>query len=188
MKKEQLPPNAKRVFTGVIFDVYQWEQKMYDGSTTTFERLKRPDTVSVIAAVGDKILFQMQQQPDRAESFPSLPGGRCEGDEDPLAAAKREILEETGYVSDSWKLWKEHRPVSKMIWTIYTFVARNCRYVQPPQLDAGEKITTQQMTFDEFLMLSENPTFSEKELGNILLRARLDSEKREELHKVIFGK
>ena len=29
MKK--IPNNAKRVFKGVIFDVYQWEQEVFDG-------------------------------------------------------------------------------------------------------------------------------------------------------------
>lgn len=36
----KLPPQAKKVFTGQIFDVYQWEQEMYDGSFETFEMLK----------------------------------------------------------------------------------------------------------------------------------------------------
>ncbi len=37
----KIPPNAKRVFKGIIFDVYQWQQKMFDGSKETFEMLKR---------------------------------------------------------------------------------------------------------------------------------------------------
>ena len=32
----KLPEQAKKVFDGEIFDVYQWDQEMYDGSTETF--------------------------------------------------------------------------------------------------------------------------------------------------------
>ncbi len=45
--KQPMPANAKRVFKGVVFDTYQWEQDMYDGTKKTFEKLKRPDTVVV---------------------------------------------------------------------------------------------------------------------------------------------
>ena len=44
MDKQQLPKNAKRVFKGKIFDVYQWDQKMFDNSVEIFEKMKRTDT------------------------------------------------------------------------------------------------------------------------------------------------
>ena len=50
---QKFPPQAKRVFKGMIFDVYQWEQEMYDGSTHTFEKIIRPDTVLVIPVTED---------------------------------------------------------------------------------------------------------------------------------------
>ena len=127
----QIPPHAKRVFEGKLFDVWQWEQEMYDGSKKIFERLKRPNSVQAIAIVGDKIIVQTEEQPDRPEPFRSIPGGRCDGDEDPLLAAKRELLEETGYVSADWELWRERQPVGKIEWTIYTYIARNCTRTSP---------------------------------------------------------
>lgn len=42
-----VPDAAQHVFEGMIFDVYQWPQKLFDGSEHTFEMLKRPDTVVV---------------------------------------------------------------------------------------------------------------------------------------------
>ncbi len=54
MKKHPLPPGiklkspeAKRVFKGVRFDVYQWKQKRYDGTKATFELIKRADSIIV---------------------------------------------------------------------------------------------------------------------------------------------
>ena len=185
---DPIPSHAKMVFKGIIFEVWQWEQKMFDGSVAIFERLKRPNTVQAVATVGDKILLQTQQQPDNMTPFPSLPGGRCDSfDEDSLAAAKRELLEETGYVSNDWKLWKEQSPVGKIQWTVYTFIARNCVKQQEPHLDAGEKITTRLIDFEEFLMLSEHPRFYEGELVMALFRARFDEKAKTELKTLLFG-
>ena len=159
---------------------------MYDGSTAIFEKLKRPNSTQVIAVVGDKIILQVQEQPHRPEPFLSLPGGRCEENEDALESAKRELLEETGYVSNDWTLWREEKPHATMIWTWYTFIARNCTYMQPMKPDAGEKISLRLITFDEFLMLQEEPTFRNKSLQVSLLRARFDPEKKKELHDLFF--
>ena len=87
----KVPQNAKKVFTGQIFDVYQWEQVMYDGSWATFEMLGRPDTVEVIATSGEQIYYARQSQPTKDE-FIGLFGGRVEEGEEPLVAAKRELV------------------------------------------------------------------------------------------------
>lgn len=186
MEKKELPDNAQRVFRGAIFEVWQWRQKMYDGSVQIFERLKRPDTAVTIATVADTIMVQTQKQPHRAESFLSLPGGRCEEGEDSLDAAKRELLEESGYASDDWVLWKEINPVGKIIWTVHTYVARNCRKVGDSHLDPGEQIEIKFIPFDEFLTPADNPTFYERELAGLMIRARYDRSFRKEFFSLLF--
>ncbi len=189
-KKKSLPENAKKVFEGQIFDVWQWEQKMFDGSTEIFERVKRPNTAQVIATRDDKILIQKQEQPDKNGFYYSLPGGRCDDgpNEDPLAAAKRELLEETGYVSNDWVLWHEETPLAKVIWTIYTFLARDCKKEKEPHLDAGEKIENIWVGFDEFLKMAEEALFYDRESLMMLARIKVDEQEKENFRKLIFGK
>lgn len=187
-KQKNLPVGAKLVFKGVIFDVWQWEQKMFDGSTATFEKMSREDTVNVIPVVGDKIMILDQRQPDWKKEKISMAGGHIDEGEKPLAAAKRELLEETGYASKNLVLWKEHNLSGKIVWTIYTYIARDCYFKQPPHPDAGEKIKTRLITFNEFLMLSEKPDFYEGELKLSLLRARFDKKYRDKLHSLLFKK
>ncbi len=76
--KQPIPGNARLVFKGVIFDVYQWEQELFDGTKTTFEKLKRPDTVVVFPVLPNgKILLTKQEQPGK-EPFIGATGGRAE--------------------------------------------------------------------------------------------------------------
>jgi ADP-ribose pyrophosphatase len=188
METYGLPADAKMVFKGEVYEVWQWQQTMFDGSVQTFERLKRPDTVNVIAVVDDKIIIEVQMQPHRRDPFLALPGGRCEAGEDPLAAAKREFLEETGYVSDDWHLWRDDRPFTSIIWETHTFIVRNCIKQQEQKLDAGERITISLVPFDEFIEKTQDPTFRHKELAAIFERAKLDPIFCEQLRKEILGK
>lgn len=149
----RIPKQAKQVFKGVIFDVYQWQQKMFDGSFATFEMLKRPDAVRVIAVRGDKIILNQEKQPAGKKELGTF-GGRVDEGETPLACAKRELLEEVGMKSDDWKLLsKEEFYPEKMDFTVYTFIARNCKKVQEPTEDPGEKIKTVAVNFNKFIKI-----------------------------------
>lgn len=180
-----MPPNAKTVFKGVIFEVWQWQQKLYDGTFKTFERLKRPDTVEMLAVVGDKILVQDEEQPDTDE-FISVPAGRVDPGELPQPAAQRELLEETGYASTDWALISEETPSGKIEWTIHVFAARNCAKKQEPDPGAGEKVKSRLVSFEELLTLSDHPRFRSTATRFLLWRARLDPEKKEELRALLF--
>lgn len=160
----KIPDHATRVFKGIIFDVYQWEQRLFDGNTVTFEGLKRPDTVVVIAMDGDRVFYAKQEQPGK-KPFVSLFGGRSEEGELPLDAAKRELQEETGLVSDEWREIRCFSAPGKIEWSVHYFVAKNCRRISEQHLDGGEKITVSQTSLDEFLSdILGQAEFSEHEL------------------------
>lgn len=150
-----IPPQATRVFKGIIYDVYQWPQKMFDGSTATFEMLRRPDTVLILAIKDDKIVVQKETQPYYGERL-DIPGGRHDViNEDEFACAKREMLEETGMEFADWKLVDVYQQAHKIEAFVYTFVATNFVRQHEPSPDAGEKITVQLMSFEECLKQGE---------------------------------
>jgi ADP-ribose pyrophosphatase len=142
-----IPDNAICAFKGEIFDVYQWQQELFDGSTATFEKLRRPDTVEVICLVEDKIIVVKDEQPSRPAKL-SFPGGRVNRNEDIGAAAKREVIEETGYEFKQWRLVKVWQPYVKITWFIYVFIAWDGKKTMTQHLDAGEKITVDLVEFD----------------------------------------
>ena len=160
----RIPPEAKRVFKGIIFDVYQWPQKLFDGTETTFEMLKRVNTAEIIAVKDGKLCLTHQSQPNKAD-FYSVFGGRGEEEEAPLDTAEGELLEESGLSSDNWELFKEYQPLHKIDWSIYVYIAKDCKQVAAPRLDAGEQIEVMERTFEEFIDI----VLSDKYWGNELV-------------------
>lgn len=181
-----IPAEAKRVFCGVIFDVYHWKQKMFDGTYKTFERLRRRPTVDVIATRGNKILILNQRQPARAP-YQSLPGGGIHDGEAPFVAARRELLEETGYMTDDWSLVGEYFGSAKIRFHEYEYIARGVQRIARQKLDNGEKISVAWRTFDEFLQCARDPLFAVSVyLKFRMYEAMLDSRKKTALRKEIF--
>lgn len=187
--KQPLPSEAKKVFSGILFDVYQWQQPQFDGSVKTFEKLRRPDTVLVIPVTAEgRIIVAEQEQPGKS-SFLGFVGGRVDKGETPEQGAARELLEETGYAAERLELVGAVQPLSKIDWSVYIFVARNSRKVAEQNLDAGERITLQEIGFDELVELLAAEDFPDWQthLNRLAVLAPYAPEKRTELRRLILG-
>lgn len=184
--KQPIPAHAKRVFKGILFDVYQWEQELFDGSRAIFEKLKRPDTVVILPILPDGRIVLIEEKQPGSEVVIGIPGGRIDEDEEVIKAAKRELLEETGYEAEKYILWDAEQVVNKIDWVIYVFIAKGVKKVADLTLDGGEKITLKPVTFDEFINIGTDTSarFIETEIVPKLLEAKLDPKKREELRKL----
>lgn len=167
------PRNAKKVFNGIMFDVFQWKQKMFDGSFETFEKISRPDSVNILPVINGKIILTRQKQPGTKPFIGSI-GGRIDEGESPIEAARRELMEEAGMEAKKLKLWLSFQPYGKMDWAVYTFIAEGVRKVRKPHLDSGEKISLMAVGFDEFVKLSATEKFRDKEISIRIFQALFD--------------
>jgi len=77
----------------------------------------------------------------------SPPAGLIEPGEQPLAAAQRELLEETGYASDDWSfLGRFVVDGNRQCGTMHLFVARGVRSRRPPREDELEELHSELLT------------------------------------------
>jgi ADP-ribose pyrophosphatase len=166
----KIPKQAKKVFDGVLFDVYQWPQKMFDGSIETFEMVKRPDTVVIVAVTPEGQLLVLKDEQPHRDVVLTLCSGRVEPGEDPLDAAKRELMEETGFQSGRWEAWWAYEPSEKLDHTIHYYIARDTKKVGEQQLDAGERIEVMQMSVDVVLDQVVSGELNAYELGSYIMR------------------
>jgi ADP-ribose pyrophosphatase len=91
-------------------------------------------------------------------------GGYIEKGEEPLAAAQRELLEETGYESPDWvPLGSYLVDPNRGIATGHLFLARQARYVAPRNADDLEE--------QELLLLTREEIESALERGDIKIMA-----------------
>lgn len=185
--RQPIPKSATKVFSGLRADVYQWQQKLYDGSFATFEKVARTDSVSIVAVTQDKkLLITRQLQPSWTHELFSLPGGVIDPGEDPQTAGMRELLEETGYVSDSFELFDACQPHTSTEYAIYTFLAKGCVKKSTQSLDGGEKIQLLEYTFSQFIELLYKDQFRQSDLALKLLRRLGKPGGRDALERELF--
>ena len=120
-----------------------------DGGDSDFYVIDTSDWVNVISRTSDGHLILVRQYRFGIDEVSlEIPGGVVDSDdEDPLATAKRELQEETGYVSDSWKLLGKVS-TNPAIFTNYChmYLADNCVLAHEQNLDPHERISVETMS------------------------------------------
>lgn len=185
MKK--IPDHATKVFEGIVFDVYHWEQELFDGKKTTFEAIKRVDSNTIIATTEDgHVLITKEEQPNK-KSFTGLPGGRIEKGELPKESAKRELVEETGYASDEIIEWfvEDSSKTSKIEWNTFYYIAKNAKKLSEQSLDSGEKIEVEKVSFDDFVKRRKEFCSHSSDLLPILEKAANDETEKQKLKDLL---
>ncbi|MDD3354655.1 NUDIX hydrolase [Zoogloea sp.] len=92
------------VYDGCLLKVYRDEVHLPDGKQGVREYIRHPGAVVVIPVLPDgRLVFERQFRYPVGQAFLELPAGKLDPGEDLLACARRELQEETGYVSDTWR-------------------------------------------------------------------------------------
>ena len=102
LHEEQLSTEA--VFEGRLLKVFRDEVRLPDGSKGGREYIKHPGAVVIIPVLPDgRLVFERQFRYPVGQAFLELPAGKIDPGEDILDCARRELQEETGYVTDNWR-------------------------------------------------------------------------------------
>jgi ADP-ribose pyrophosphatase len=143
-----------RVFDGDLLKVHRDTVRLPDGSEGQREYIRHPGAVAIVALFEDgKVLLERQfRYPNRRE-FIEIPAGKLEPGEPHLDTAKRELLEETGYVAAHWaRLGVIHTAIGYTDETIELFLAKGLEY-RAAQLDAGEFLEVLKVPFEEAIVM-----------------------------------
>lgn len=145
-----------------VFSVREDECETEDGGKkSTFFVIENPDWVNVIALTPDnKVVLIEQFRHGTGETILEIPGGIIDAeDAEPLDAARRELLEETGYAAEKWISLGKSRPNPAIQNnTIYHFLALDAEPAADVKFDEHESVLTKLVDLSEIDRLIEAET------------------------------
>jgi 8-oxo-dGTP pyrophosphatase MutT (NUDIX family) len=133
----------RQAYAGRIFTIYRERLRSpVTGGEHPFDIVETPDWVNVVALTAEnRVLLIRQYRAGTRSVTTEIPGGTVDEGETPLAAARRELEEETGYTSDDWAEIGSVEPnPAFQTNTTYTFLARDARRTGRQRFDETEAI------------------------------------------------
>ena len=135
--------SSRAVYRGRLLKVNEDEVSLPDGGTASREYVLHPGAAIILPLFDDgSVLLERQFRYPLGRHFYELPAGKLEPDEAPLDTAKRELIEETGYVAAEWReLGRLHPCIAYSDEQIDFFLARRLEF-KGARPDAGEFLET----------------------------------------------
>jgi len=154
MKEKKL--SSKTVYTGRIFDVLVDDVELPSGRRTSREVVKHKGAVGLVPMLEDgRVVLEEQYRYPAEEILIEIPAGRLEEGENPDDTAKRELLEETGYLADTMeRVLTFFTTPGYTSEKLYLYVARGLRKAESKP-DFDENIRLMEITVEEALDLVE---------------------------------
>ena len=134
------------------FRVVAVDRPTRDGSTRTREIVRHPGAVLVLPMVDEqRVCLIRNYRLSVDQTLIELPAGTLDREEDPLAAAQRELAEETGYRASGWRhLHSFYLSPGILDERMHLFLATDLAAGDPAR-EPGEEITNLVTPWDEAL-------------------------------------
>jgi|LNAP01.1.fsa_nt_gb 8-oxo-dGTP pyrophosphatase MutT (NUDIX family) len=127
--------------------------QLADGTVLSpYHLLELPDAVCVVALTSALEIVLVEQYRHGAKRvMTELPAGAVDAGEQPLQAIRRELLEETGFAGDDWRLLGTY-PANGARHTnsVHAFLALDVREVDRQRLDRGELLVVCKLPWHDF--------------------------------------
>ena len=159
----QLDPNAcwqdagsQTIASCRIFSLSEIQRESpHSHAKGSFYRIVCPEWINVIPfttpAAGLELLAVEQFRHGVDMASLEIPGGACDTGETPLDAAKRELLEETGFATDNWiSLGSCSSNPAIISNRCHFFLALDCAPVRDLALDPAEELRVWAMPYSEW--------------------------------------
>lgn len=128
------------------FNVQEWALATSESNESRLF-IDHPGVAAVLATRPGQVLLIENVRVNLGLTLMEIPAGTLMRGEDPMAAAKRELLEETGHSTDDWtKLAEFYASPGTSNELVHLFHARNVEEVGPPSLDPFEDLSVAVLT------------------------------------------
>ena len=138
---------SETVFRGQLLQVKCDSVRLPDGKAATREYIEHNGAVMIIPLLetGELVLERQFRYVMRKHCL-EFPAGKIDPGEEPFATARRELLEETGYVAREWNyLTTIHPTVAYSTERILVYLARGLEH-RGSRLDEGEFLEVLKLT------------------------------------------
>lgn len=172
MNFEEKTLDSEYVYNGKVLDVKRDRVLVSNGHESVREVVEHSGGVVIVAKNKDKILMVRQYRYPLRDVSLELPAGKLERGENPDEASKRELLEETGYVSDSWKsLGYIYTTPGFCDEKLYLYYASDLVY-KKQNPDEDEILECKQYSADEVFSMIDDGVINDSKTICALTRAR----------------
>ncbi|MDA8416900.1 MAG: NUDIX hydrolase [Betaproteobacteria bacterium] len=141
---------SRTAYQGSFLEVFHDRVRLPNGAETDREYILHHGASAIIPLLDEEtLLLEYQFRYPQRQHYYELPAGKLDPGEDPLAAAQRELLEETGYRAADWKrLVCLDQCIAYTTEKITFYMARNLSY-EAPRRDEEEFLETLALPLSE---------------------------------------
>ena len=167
----ETPENEPVLYQGRIFKVVERTQMGRSGKKLVRQVVKHPGAVGIVPILPDgRVLLIEQYRITFQKNIFEIPAGTREVGEEPLATAKRELVEETGYSADKMeRLTAIYTSPGVLQEELILYIATGLTAGESAPED-GEKIALRPKSWDEIeRMIADEEIVDSKTLVGLFL-------------------
>ena len=146
--------DGETAYDGPFLKVARDRIRLPDGAVTEREYIRHPGAVVILPLLDNgNVLLERQFRYPLGRVFIEFPAGKIDPGEHPLACARRELQEETGYTASDWQfVCTIHNAIAYSDEHLELFLARGLKSGLA-KLDDGEFLETFSVSVSEMLAM-----------------------------------